>query len=336
MPVTLALLALLIDAMVGYPDRLFAATGHPVTWIGRLIAFLDRTMNHDGADFASRRMAGLAALAIVVAAAGTIALALERSLLRLPLGIVPVAVVAASLVAQRSLYLHVARVAGALETGGLAAGRKAVSHIVGRDPDALDEAGVARAAIESLAENFADGVVAPAVWIAVAGLTGGAVYKAINTADSMIGHRTPRHEAFGWAAARLDDVVNLPAARLAALLICAAAAAATPPPIPPQLTGEGRVGAAAAWRAVRRDAARHRSPNAGFPEAAMAGALGLALAGPRVYGGVEVADAFMGDGRRAATPADIRAALVLARRANLMLIALIAVIALAIAVIAPG
>jgi len=325
LPVTLALLALTIDAMVGYPDRLFAAIGHPVSWMGRGIAFLDRTMNHDGADFASRFAAGLAALAILVAVAAAIAVALERSLLRLPLGILPVAVLAATLIAQRSLYDHVARVATALETGGLAAGRDAVSHIVGRDPEALDEAGVARAAIESLAENFSDGVVAPALWIAVAGLAGGAVYKAINTADSMIGHRTARHDAFGRPAARLDDFVNLPASRLAALLLVAAAAA------------NGAPTAKAAWRAVIRDAARHRSPNAGYPQAATAGALGLALAGPRVYGGVEVDDAVMGDGRRAATSADIRAALALYRRADGLLIALLAAIAATFAlIIAPG
>jgi adenosylcobinamide-phosphate synthase len=197
-----------------------------------------------------------------------------------------------------------------------------VAHIVGRDPHALDEAGVARAAIESLAENFSDGVVAPAFWLAAAGLPGGAAYKAINTADSMIGHRTARHDAFGWAAARLDDLVNLPASRLSALLLVAAAAASP------------GASAAKAWRAVIRDAPRHRSPNAGYPEAAMAGALGLALAGPRVYGGVRVEDAVMGDGRRDATAADIRAALRLYRRADAMLIALVAVAALLVS--APG
>jgi len=320
-PVTLVL-ALVIEAMVGYPDRLVRAIGHPVTWMGRLIALFDHALNHDGARFASRRAAGGIALVIVVAVAAAIAFGLERSLLRLPLGILPVAVLAGTLIAQRSLHDHVARVARALEEHGLMAGRQAVSRIVGRDPDRLDEAGVARAAIESLAENFSDGVVAPAFWLAVAGLAGGAAYKAINTADSMIGHRTPRHQAFGWAAARLDDVVNLPASRLAALLIVAAAAVT------------GRAAAAAAWRAVVGDAARHRSPNAGYPEAAMAGALGLALAGPRVYGGVAVEDALMGNGRRDATAADIRAALALYRRADAILIALVAAVALV--VIAPG
>jgi adenosylcobinamide-phosphate synthase len=313
---TLTLLALLIEAMVGYPDRLLRAVGHPVIWIGRLIGTLDRLLNHDSAGNASRRWAGASALLIVIVSVAAAGFIVERSLLFLPGGIVLGALAASTLLAQRSLYQHVARVAEALEQGGLAAGRAAVSHIVGRDPDALDEAGVARAAIESLAENFSDGVVAPAFWLAVGGLPAGAVYKAINTADSMIGHRTPRHEAFGFAAARLDDLVNLPASRLSALLIIAAAAVTR---------GQSP---SAAWRAVLRDAPRHRSPNAGYPEAAMAGALGLALAGPRVYGGIEVADAVMGVGRRQATAADIRAALTLYIRADAMLIALVAALAL--------
>ena len=242
-------------------------------------------------------------------------MSLQRELLRLPLGILAVAAVASSLIAQRSLHRHVADVAAALERDGVAAGRAAVAHIVGRDTGALDEAGVARAAIESLAENFSDGIVAPVLWMALAGLPGAALYKAINTADSMIGHRTPRHEAFGWAAARLDDLVNLPAARLAALLLAAAAL----------LSDDAS--AAAAWRAVRRDAWRHRSPNAGYPEAAMAGALGLSLAGPRIYGGVPIEDATMGNGRRDANAADIRRALALYRYADAILIALLGAMA---------
>jgi adenosylcobinamide-phosphate synthase len=174
--------------------------------------------------------------------------------------------------------------------------------IVGRDTEQLSEAGVARAAIESLAENFSDGVVAPALWCAALGLPGIVLYKAVNTADSMIGHRTPRHEAFGWAAARLDDAINLPASRLSALLLIAAAA----------LHGADARGAA---RAVWRDAGSHRSPNAGWPEAAMAGALGLRLAGPRIYGDVRVDDGWMGNGRAEANEADLRRALRLYRTA---------------------
>jgi adenosylcobinamide-phosphate synthase len=217
------------------------------------------------------------------------------------------ALAATSLIAQRSLAEHVAHVADGLRTGGLAEGRRAVSRIVGRDPETLDEAAVCRAAIESLAENFADGVVAPALWLGAGGLVGGALYKAVNTADSMIGHRTPRHEAFGWAAARLDDLVNLPASRLAALLLVGAAAL------------QNGASAGAAWASVRRDAKWHRSPNAGWPEAAMAGALGLKLAGPRVYGADRVEDHWMGDGREAATVDDIERALALYRKACVLL-----------------
>jgi len=321
MAVTLAFLALLIEALIGYPDWLLRAIGHPVTWIGRLIAALDRLLNHETMANASRRAAGVVGVLVLLGAVIAVATALARglgalSLGALPLGLVVTSLIASTLLAQRSLYAHVARVADALERDGLEAGRATVAHIVGRDAKVLDEAGVARAAIESLAENFSDGVVAPASWLAIGGLSGGAAYKAINTADSMIGHRTPRHETFGWAAARIDDLINLPASRLAALLIVAAAA------ISPDAHARD------AWRATIRDAPRHRSPNAGYPEAAMAGALGLALAGPRVYGGVTVDDALMGDGRRAVTATDIRAALRLYQRADAMLIALLGIAAL--------
>jgi adenosylcobinamide-phosphate synthase len=319
MSVALALLAMLIELCVGYPSALLRAVGHPVMWIGRLIAALDGLLNRDTDDRFRRKTAGIIAVVLLLGIVGIIALIVERELLRLPFGLVAVA--ASSLIAQRSLHRHVAAVATALETGGIDAGRAAVGKIVGRDTVALDTAGIARGAIESLAENFSDGVVAPVFWLAIAGLPGAALYKAINTADSMIGHRTPRHEAFGWAAARLDDLVNLPASRLSALLLVAAAA----------LHQDASYGAA--WRAVLRDAPRHRSSNAGYPEAAMAGALGLALAGPRVYGGVTVDDATMGDGRRDATPADIRRALSLYRTADAILIGLVAVIAGLIALV---
>lgn len=306
--------ALVIEAALGYPAPVYTAIGHPVTWIGRLIGALDQRLNRDGESFEQRRRAGVLALVLLLAAALAAAVAIVCACRLLgPLGVVPLALCASSLIAQRSLFDHVARVATALETGGLDAGRSAVSMIVGRNPESLDEAGVSRAAIESLAENFSDGVTAPAFWLGLAGLPGAALYKAINTADSMIGHRTSRHEAFGWAAARLDDVVNLPASRLTALLIIAAAAF------------DDRAAAARALTAVRRDAGHHRSPNAGWPEAAMAGALGLRLAGPRVYGTIKVEDRWMGDGRAEATAADIRAALRLYRRAYGLLWGLAAV-----------
>jgi adenosylcobinamide-phosphate synthase len=315
MAVTSALLALVIEAVLGYPPALLRTVGHPVTWVGALIDTLERRFNRANVSVRARRLAGLAVLLTAVALAAATAFAVERALFLLPFGTIAVGLLASTLLAQRSLHDHVARVACALDDDGLDAARAAVTHIVGRDPDALDEAGVARAAIESLAENFSDGVVAPVFWTALGGLAAGMAYKTINTADSMLGHRTKRLAAFGWAAARLDDLVNLPASRLTCLLLVAAAG------LTPSASAAGSL------RAVRRDARRHRSPNAGYPEAAMAGALGLALAGPRIYAGTLVDDAVMGDGRRDATAADIRAALALYRRADALLIALLGLVA---------
>ncbi|MDH6232622.1 adenosylcobinamide-phosphate synthase [Mesorhizobium soli] len=307
--VLLAFLSLLVELGFGYPDRLVRAIGHPVVWIGRLISFLDKHLNRATLSDMQRRISGVVALIVLVGVPAAIAFVLSQLLSPLPFGIILLAIFGSSLLAQRSLASHVKAVADALEQGGLSAGRRAVSMIVGRDPDQLDEAAVCRAAIESLSENFSDGIVAPAFWLGAGGLVGGVAYKAANTADSMIGHRTPRHEAFGWAAARFDDLINLPASRLTALLLVAAAALV--PGADPKN----------AWRTVLRDAKKHRSPNAGWPESAMAGALGLALAGPRVYGGVLVQDHTMGNGRREATAEDIRRALKLYWTADLIMIA---------------
>ncbi|MDD1500096.1 adenosylcobinamide-phosphate synthase CbiB [Agrobacterium sp. CNPSo 3708] len=313
----LAFLSLLIERLVGYPDWLFRRIGHPVTWIGSLIALLDRKWNREQGSFSNREAKGVLALVVFLGVTVSIALALQNVLLVLPLGLLLVAVVGASLPAQKSLEQHVEAVATALESEGLEGGRRAVSMIVGRDPDQLDEAAVCRAAIESLAENFSDGIVAPSFWLGLLGLPGGAGYKAINTADSMIGHRTPRHEAFGWASARLDDLVNLPASRLTACLFILAAVF---------VKGASPQGA---LRAVARDAKHHRSPNAGWPESALAGALGFALAGPRSYGGQMMQARFMGEGgRRNLTAADIRQALKLARVADALLIGLFGFLAL--------
>jgi len=315
MAIGLALAAMLAELVLGYPDRLFRRIGHPVTWIGALIARCDTRWNRAERGAAWRRAAGLRLVMLLLAVGTAAGVAGWLTGLAGVVGFVALAVLGSSLIAQRSLHSHVAAVATALETGGLAAGRVAVAQIVGRDPDRLDEAGVCRAAIESLAENFSDGVVAPVFWLAVLGPAGGVGYKAINTADSMIGHRTPQHDDFGRAAARLDDWINLPASRLTAALIVAAASI-MPGADPAQ-----------AWRAVRRDARHHRSPNAGWPEAAMGGALGLGLAGPRAYGGVMTTDRVMNDGgRRDLTAADIRRALALFRMADGMLIGLLAVL----------
>ena len=304
---------------MGYPAALARAIGHPVTWMGRLITWLDHKLNRDDASPEARRRAGGVALLVLLVVVGAIALVIEQALLLLPLGVLFAAVAASTMLAQRALAVQVGQVADALDDDGLEAGREAVAHIVGRDTAALDAAGVARAAIESLAENFSDGVVAPTFWMVIAGLPGAALYKTINTADSMIGHRTERHQDFGKTAAQLDDIVNLPASRLSGLLIVVAA-----------YVTKG-ASADAAWRAMWRDGKNHDSPNAGYPEAAMAGALGLALGGPRFYHGKETEGALMGDGRRETTPEDIRSALELYSRADGLLIAIVFLLAAAIA-----
>ncbi|CAI9412392.1 Cobalamin biosynthesis protein CobD [Pleomorphomonas sp. T1.2MG-36] len=321
-----ALLALVFEVATGYPDFVFRLIGHPVTWMGTLIGFLDRTLNREDLDADRRRLNGVLAAAVNVAASALVAAAIG-SLVGLagPIaGPCLAAIVGSTLLAARSLYVHVAAVADAMRQGGLEAGRLAVGRIVGRNPAHLDAAGVCRAAIESLAESFSDGVTAPLFWMAVLGLPGAAAYKAINTADSMIGHKTPRHLAFGWASARLDDLVNLPASRLTAWAIVVAALA------------DDSASAASAVRAIDRDARRHKSPNAGWPEAAMAGALGLRLNGPKVYGDTRIEDAWMGDGRAEVNAYDIDRALRLYKRALLLIFALLALVWLGLVILAFG
>jgi adenosylcobinamide-phosphate synthase len=316
MTVLVAFLALIVERAAGYPDPLFKAVGHPVTWIGALIAYLDRFINRPSWSDMARRLAGVATLGLLLAVSIGASLLIVWFVGWGPYGIAVMVILASTLPAQKSLETHVRAVADALDRGGLAEGRKAVSQIVGRDPERLDEAGVCRAAIESLAENFSDGVVAPALWTAIGGLAGGAAYKAVNTADSMIGHKSERHRAFGWACARFDDLINLPASRLSGLLIVVGAffiEDASP---------------ANAWRAILRDAGKHRSPNAGWPESAMAGALGIAIAGPRSYGGKMVNDGYMGEGgRRDLNAGDIRRALRLYQVADTLLITMIGTVA---------
>ena len=282
-------LGLILDAALGEPEWIWRRVPHPAVLFGRLVDWLERRMNAGG----NRRVKGaLVVLALVLAAAiPATVLSWEG------FGGVFEVLGAAVLLAQRSLADHVRGVAQALHVS-LERGRDAVARIVGRDPETLDRSGVARAAIESAAENFADGVVAPAFWFLVAGLPGMAVYKAVNTADSMIGHRSARYREFGWAAARLDDVLSWIPSRLAGAAIC--------------LVGGGRM----AWEVMRRDARRHRSPNAGWPEAAMAASLGVALAGPRSYGGTVTEDPSLNAaGRRTLDPQDIEDAVALVWRA---------------------
>ena len=308
----LALAVLVLEACVGYPRALFATMGHPVTWIGRLLAILERAWNQPRFPDGARRVLGVVAVVIVVGLAGGAGLAMVRVAARFEYGGVLVAIVATSGLAQRSLYEHVRAVEAALLSGGrdgdgLDSARAAVGRIVGRDTATLSASDVSAAAIESLAESFNDAVVAPAFWLFVGGLPGLLAYKALNTADSMIGHIEPRWRAFGWAAARLDDGANLVPARIAGVLLALAGARG--------------------FRVMWRDAPKHASPNAGWPEAAAAGALDLRLGGPARYDGVIHARPHFGDGARPQTT-DLARALALYRRGCAGLWLLLASIAL--------
>lgn len=309
-----AALALLIERFIGYPDALHRAIGHPVEWIGRFIGWLDQRFNP--ADRPASRLTGIIALLALLLVTGGLAVAIAMLLRRLPYGWIAEALIATAFLAQKSLSDHVRAVADGLVTS-LDQGRKAVSRIVGRDPQALDRSGVSRAALESLAENASDGIVAPAFWLAIGGLPGIVLYKAINTADSMIGHKSPRHLSFGWASARLDDLVNLPCSRLTGLFFTLAAGFT------------GLTNMRASFAAMIRDAQRHVSPNAGWPEAALAGALGIKLGGPRSYGGRHVDLATMGAGKDDLDESDIARGLTLYGRALTLLTALAVLLALA-------
>ena len=314
----LAPLALLIERVIGYPAWLYKAIGHPVTWIGGLISSLDARLNTG----ANRRLKGIVALVLLVLtvlALGLLIIAITR---RIPFGWVIEALLASTLLAQRELGRAVKAVADGLYLS-LESGRRAVSHIVGRDPNALDEPGVARAAIESLAESTSDGVVSPLFWLLIGGLPGVLIYKAVNTADSMIGHKNAKYLDFGWASARLDDLANWPAARLSIAFIAAGA-----------WLRKSRAAARAAVGTALRDSGLHRSPNSGWPEAAMAGALGIGLAGPRIYGGTRVDEPMMNaSGRTVATIADIDLSLRIFSAACAALASVVLLVALLFAVL---
>ena len=298
-PVALAALAL--DAAIGWPGALYRRIGHPVGLFAQTIGACEALWNRPERGANTRRALGVLTVLLLVILTGGTGWIAQRLLLAYlgAWGWLAVALLAWPALAQRSLFDHVRPVAKALQTDDLPAARHAVGRIVGRDTASLDEPGIARAAIESLAESFCDGVVAPLFWLLLLGLPGIWTYKAINTADSMIGHREPRWRAFGWAAARTDDLLNLVPARLSGLLLC--------------LAGPG------GWRTLWRDSRNHASPNAGWPEAAMAGALGLRLAGPIAYDGMMHAKPWIGDGRSDAQAGDIARALHLYVRACLLL-----------------
>jgi adenosylcobinamide-phosphate synthase len=289
-------LALVLDALIGDPDAIWRRVPHPVVLMGRLIEALEQRLNDAAKTDARRRAAGLLALAALVLAAAAIGSVLTMLFRHVPYGSFIIAILASTLLAQRSLCEHIAHVRDAFAQGGLQAARAAVARVVGRDPDALDEAAICRAAIESCAENFSDGVVAPAFWFALFGLPGIIAYKIVNTADSMIGHRTERFEAFGWASARFDDLLNFLPARLSGALLALVAPVAS-----------GSI--LRAIFVMCRDARQHRSPNAGWPESAAAGALDLKLAGPRQYAGRSVDDPYLNQTGDIARPSDIARAL---------------------------
>ncbi len=263
--VELMLLAFVLEIALGWPDKLFSVIKHPVVWVGSLITFLERRLNQPSSTHSQHYLKGVVTSVLVIGVSVVVALCISVVLPNNFMGWIIEAVVASSLLASRSLYTHVNATAIPLQAGNLSSARIALSHIVGRDTNALDESSIASAAIESLAENASDGIYAPLFWGLLLGLPGIAGYKAINTLDSMIGHRSERYLSFGRFAAKLDDVVNLIPARISALLIA--------------IVG----GSLAAFSNIVSDAAKHRSPNAGWPEGAMAQALQIRLSGPRVY-----------------------------------------------------
>ncbi len=310
----LAALALLIENLVGYPKWVFATLRHPVQWFGKLIEFLDDRLNNAAHSESKQRNNGILAVIILCVLVAIPSTLIAYALSLLPYGWVLNVFLATVFIAQKSLRDHVAAVDTALGIS-VESARMEVAKIVGRDPNSLDKNDIAKAALESLAENTSDGVVAPAFWYAVAGLPGIAIYKAINTADSMIGHKSAKHLHFGWASARLDDVVNLPASRFTGFLFTAAALL------------QSRQSAISAWRTMWRYAGKHASPNAGWPETAMAGALGLKFGGPRSYDGKPLDLPWMGDGK-SPEPLDINRGLVLADQAGLLLAAALLTLAI--------
>ncbi len=290
--------ALIIERTFGYPDRLVRLVGHPVVWTGNLIGWLDRILNRPDWPDGKRKLSGLLALLLTIVVSGGVALVLMLLLRTFPYGWVAEALLASSMLSQKELGERVEAVADGLEQG-IDQGRNAVRHLVGRDRRSLGESEVAKGAIESLAENSSDGIVAPAVWMMSGGLLGAVIYKAVNTLDSMIGYKSERHRSFGWASARFDDLMNLIPARVSGLLYCLCALFLD--------RERGKL----AWQSMLRDAPTHVSPNAGYPEAAMAGSLDIALGGPRSYGGTAVDLPYMGTGRKNITSDDIRSAVAL-------------------------
>ncbi len=309
-----------VERYLGYPGKLQTTIGHPVQWMGGFIGWCDKTFNIETDSARVRRNAGILMLLALLLIVFFVSAALSAILRDLPFGFVLEALLATSLLAQKHLSQAVKAVADGLNVS-IEKGRLAVGQIVGRETRQLDSAEISRAAVETLAENTSDGVIAPLFWLLIFGLPGIALYKAINTADSMVGHMSARHQHFGWASAKLDDLVNFIPARITGFLfVCAGA-------ILQETSGKS------AFRAMWSDAAKHKSPNAGWPEAAMAGALNIGLGGPRTYNGAEIELAHMGTGNRDLDAADIDRALQLYHVAMwVVLLALAAACALTVMV----
>jgi adenosylcobinamide-phosphate synthase len=291
-----AAIACITERFIGYPPAVFKVIGHPVQWMGDLISWLDTSLNTKPDDELEGLLRGGAALTILLLCTALPAYLLQDVLTRFSGGWLINVAIATAFIAQKSMKDHVLEVSHAL-SNSLAEGRTSVAKIVGRDTTQLDESGVIKAALESLAENTADGIVAPVFWYAILGLPGIVAYKAINTADSMIGHKSDRHLFFGFCAAKLDDLINLPASRLTALFFAVAALFTS------------KAAAQNALQSAWGDAGKHRSPNAGWPEAAMAGALGLKFGGPRSYEDGMIDLPFMGSGRDNMSRADLTSGL---------------------------
>ena len=316
--------ALVVDRAVGDPDGAWTRIPHPVVLFGKAVSFFEVHFNRKGLNDRDRRAYGMLAILALLIGAVMVGLLVSRILSYAGLlGIVLEIVLVAILLAQKSLADHVFAVGQALRRDGITGGRRAVAMVVGRDPNMLDRAGVCRAAIESLAENYSDGVVAPAFYYALFGLPGLFAYKMLNTADSMIGHKTPRYRQFGWASARLDDFANWPAARLSALFIALGT-----------WTRRGRPSARKSVSVALRDHGVHRSPNAGWPESAMAGSLDIALAGPRAYSGEQVMEPMQNSaGRRNIGPTEIDAAIEVFWSACTVLTVSVAVLGLSVGIL---
>jgi len=305
------LLALAVDALIGWPDALYRKIGHPVTWLGKLISHMDKSLNRMEWHPPTRRLMGLLTAAFIILICIVSGQIIQNAVGQGILGFLISVLLAWPLLASRSLYSHVKDVAQPLELMDLRSAREAVSMIVGRDPKQLDTAGVGRAAIESLAENTSDGVVAPIFWGLIFGLPGILAYKAINTMDSMIGYKTPKHLDFGWAAARIDDLANWVPARLTGLIIA-------------MMSGTPNTALQTIWR----DAGKHRSPNAGWPESAMAAALGVRLSGPRSYHDKQTNDPWLYAEGRDVEGSDVTRALAVFKRSMFCLAGLLAIVAL--------